>query len=436
MIKVYFKQAWEMMKQHKLFTSIYVVGTGLSIALIMTLFIIFYVKFTPIYPEYNRDRILVIKSVKRVAKKNSFNWSLNHGTTYYMVNELLKDLPHLEACAAVFSGTSWADDGDMITLPDQRNLLVKAKYVNGDFWRVFTFQFLEGVPFTVEETEAKEQLAVISQSLSQKLFATTSSVGEKVLFNGQAFRVCGVVKDVSNATPESAAEIWVPITNNVGVMESYTRDDVSGEVHAFLLAPTSADKKKLREEVLDVINKYNQQNQVYEHEFFGQPDEYWFSTFRTGMDVTLTVWGVLKQYIYMLLAFLIIPALNLSGMISSRMEDRLSELGVRKAYGANNGQLIIQVLWENLLLTGLGGVLGLLFSYLIVFTASNWILTLFDDFIWTPGERVDLTFEMLFNPMIFIASLLFCVLLNLVSSLIPTVWALRNPIIQSIHTKR
>ena len=75
-----------MMKQHKLFTSIYVVGTGLSIALIMTLFIIFYVKFTPIYPEYNRDRILVIKSVKRVAKKNSFNWSLNHGTTYYMVN--------------------------------------------------------------------------------------------------------------------------------------------------------------------------------------------------------------------------------------------------------------------------------------------------------------------------------------------------------------
>lgn len=82
-------------------------GTGLSIALIMTLFIIFYVKFTPIYPEYNRDRILVIKSVKRVAKKNSFNWSLNHGTTYYMVNELLKDLPHLEACAAVFSGTSW-----------------------------------------------------------------------------------------------------------------------------------------------------------------------------------------------------------------------------------------------------------------------------------------------------------------------------------------
>ena len=47
MIKLYLKQAWTMIKQHRLFTGIYVVGTGLSIALVMTLFIIFYVKFAP-----------------------------------------------------------------------------------------------------------------------------------------------------------------------------------------------------------------------------------------------------------------------------------------------------------------------------------------------------------------------------------------------------
>ena len=49
MIKLYLKQAWTLIKQNKLFTSIYVVGTGLSIALTMTMFIIFYVKFAPIY---------------------------------------------------------------------------------------------------------------------------------------------------------------------------------------------------------------------------------------------------------------------------------------------------------------------------------------------------------------------------------------------------
>ena len=60
------------------------------------------------------------------------------------------------------------------------------------------------------------------------------------------------------------------------------------------------------------------------------------------------------------LAFLFIPAMNLSGMMSSRMDERLSELGVRKTYGATNMRLIGQVLWENLLLTCIGGLLGLL----------------------------------------------------------------------------
>lgn len=76
MIKLYLKQAWTLIKQNKLFTSIYVVGTGLSIALTMTMFIIFYVKFAPIYPEYNRDRMLTIKAMKCYPKTNKESWNL------------------------------------------------------------------------------------------------------------------------------------------------------------------------------------------------------------------------------------------------------------------------------------------------------------------------------------------------------------------------
>lgn len=69
MIGKYFTQAWTLMKQNKLFTVIYVAGTGLSIALIMTLFIIYFVKLGPVYPEYNRDRTLVIKPIKHTPKE-------------------------------------------------------------------------------------------------------------------------------------------------------------------------------------------------------------------------------------------------------------------------------------------------------------------------------------------------------------------------------
>ena len=49
-----------MMKQHRLFTGIYITGTAVSIALTMVLFIVFYITLGNIYPEYKRDRMLII----------------------------------------------------------------------------------------------------------------------------------------------------------------------------------------------------------------------------------------------------------------------------------------------------------------------------------------------------------------------------------------
>ena len=63
------------MRQNKLFSSIYITGTGLSIAFTMVLFIIYYVKFAPVYPEYNRNRTLVIDMMNITMKENQGNYS-------------------------------------------------------------------------------------------------------------------------------------------------------------------------------------------------------------------------------------------------------------------------------------------------------------------------------------------------------------------------
>ena len=435
MIKQYFKQAWAMMGQNKLFTSIYVTGTGLSIALVMTLFIIFYVKFAPIYPEYNRNRTLVVSTTKRINKANEGNWSSNSGTSWKFTNKLLGNLKNAVAVAEVAKG--WGMKQEISRIGSKEVVEVKPKYVNGGFWQVFTFDFTDGHPFTSEEVEAVQPVVVISESLSEQMFANPSSTGEKLFMNGKEFRVCGVVKDVSNATPASAADIWIPITHNAQAIADNPKLDLMGSIVNYLLAPTVADKNALRTEVQDIINKYNQQDEEYRHEFFGQPDDYWMSTFRGGMaDEFFETWDLLKEYIYILLAFLIIPALNLSGMISNRMDGRMSELGIRKAYGATNRQIVAQVLWENLLITLMGSIVGLLLSYGIVLTAKQWILTLFDHLIMNHNQLMDISFEMLFNPVVFGSALLFCLLLNMISAIIPTMWAIRRSIIQSIHAKR
>ena len=61
MILYYFKQALNLIKQEKLFSSIYIIGTGLSITIVMVLSIVYYIRIANIYPETNRDRMLVVK---------------------------------------------------------------------------------------------------------------------------------------------------------------------------------------------------------------------------------------------------------------------------------------------------------------------------------------------------------------------------------------
>lgn len=429
MIQIYLKQAWTLIKQNRLFTSIYVVGTGLSIALVMTLFIIYYVKFAPIYPEYNRDRTLVIKAMKSVTKDKS-GFSTGSGVSYYVIQEMLSQLPHLEAVGAGYC----AYESYKITLPTKEQLPVASYYVDGGFWRVFTFRFIQGHAFTQEEVEAKLLVAVVSESLARRLFASTDVVGEVFTFNRKQYRVCGVVEDVSNATPATAADLWIPLSANMMKKEHAGR--LHGYVEAYLLAESVDKVEALRQEVQEVFKSYNQQHTEYENDLMNQPDIYWKSTFRVSSDREPDVGEVVKSILYVLLALLFIPALNLSGMISSRMDARLSELGVRKVYGANNLQLFQQVLCENLLLTCMGGLVGLLLSYLIVLTASDWILTLFDERIMNPTHSINFTFEMLFNPWIFLVAFGLCLLLNLVSGVVPTAWALRRTIIQSIHSKR
>ena len=83
---------------------------------------------------------------------------------------------------------------------------------------------------------------------------------------------------------------------------------------------------------------------------------------------------LVMKYVIIVLVLLLIPAINMSGITQSRMRKRMAEIGVRKAFGATRSELLTQVLYENLLQTLLGGVLGLFFSYASVLLLSDWLL--------------------------------------------------------------
>ena len=51
-INLYFKQAWQLMKQNRFFSAVYIIGTGLAISMVMVLAVVYYIRTANIAPEY------------------------------------------------------------------------------------------------------------------------------------------------------------------------------------------------------------------------------------------------------------------------------------------------------------------------------------------------------------------------------------------------
>lgn len=433
MIKQYMKQAWNLMKQNKLFTGIYVVGTALAIATTMIMAIVYYVKIAPVYPEVNRDRTLFMELAREKVgtSTNMSPWSLK------AVKEWFYPLKNAEVVSAEIKnyGNEFIQPKD-----GSGDFKIYTKYIDTNFFQVYDFRFVEGKPFTEADLQSAIPTAVITDAMARRLYGdATGAVGKTFTMNYVDYRVVGVVEAPSFLCKQSFAQIYFPYTLLTGYDHSGGRSKMLGVFNVTMVAKDKEQEAALREEIKELYRKYNTSQDEVELIQLEQPRSFALTVFQTSVSDEAFAWkAVFKKLGLTLLVLLLVPALNLSGMIAGRMETRLSEMGVRKSFGAHRNGLLGQVMWENLLLTLAGGLLGLILAWTALYACRDWLFALFDDrpVLAIEGVSTSVSGEMLFAPSIFLAAFLLCLVLNLLSALIPAWNSLRNPIIQSLNEKR
>ncbi|MDR0538372.1 MAG: ABC transporter permease [Tannerellaceae bacterium] len=422
-------QALNIIRQERLFSSIYIIGTGLSITMVMSLSIVFYLKIADIYPETNRSRMLLVKSGTEKAADGGFYAS---SLALHTIETCFNNIENVEAITAIHQ--TW-NDGCYIQLPNSKEQPpVTVKYIDDNFWTVFPFHYIEGKPFTKEDFRSSLPVAVITRSLANKIFGTTDVVGREVSMNFRNFRICGIVRDASFITERTFAHIYLPYTVLPNWEHAAAPEKTLGAYQACILARTASDIPKIKQTILENVSKYNQTLKA-EFSIVGQPDSQWQSTFRLGGNHAPDFTKIIIQYTLIFFILLLVPAVSLSGMTESRMERRMEEMGVRRAFGAPAGNIIRQVLTENLVFTAFGGALGLIFSYIIIILGRNWIMQTGSNFGNIPPEGVDTAISpsMLINLPVFSIALAVCILLNLLSAFIPAWRAARRPIVYSLN---
>lgn len=431
--KILLEAGLGLLKQHKLFSVLYITGAGLAIAMTMVVFVAHYIRVAPVYPETNRAETWVLKSVtvQRVKTRGSGSWQSSH----QLVRDWWYPMQEAEQVSAVYN--SWELDDYIQRENLGSELNVKVKYTDPAFFRIFQFSFLAGKPFSQADFESGIMNAVVGEDLARRLFGTTEVVGKTFSLNYTDCRIVGVVKDASFLTRDSFAQLYLPYTTVAG----YDKDSKSdagmlGPYTVYFKVKDDAMGAALEAAMHEMVRKYNTSQEENKLVLSG-PDVYWKSVYRRG-NVPLDWWELIRLWGGLVLIFLLVPALNLCAMISTRMENRLPEMGICKAFGADRGRLLRQILIENLILTCLGGLLGLCWVWTILIAGRNWVFTLFERYGNSAPEGVDtiVSFDMLFSPWIFCAGFIVCLLLNLFSALWPAWKALGKDIVYSLNQKK
>ena len=398
------RQAFTILRQNPLLSTISILGTAFAITMIMAIVITWQTKYADLEPEVNRSRCLYFSAMHMQGKENKDRNNYSTPSAAFM-KECIQPIPEVEACTAFTTA-----DVALVSLADGNNRLkVDAMNTDPEFWKVFSMQFLGGRALTEADRGGDMRSIVICASVARKLFGTTEAIGQQILLNRELSRIIGVVKDVTG---------WW----------SY----LGGKTIA-VLARTPDDFPAIRQGVEKRVKDVNAGLEEMQMDIMEQPDNIVAHVNHVWANVGPDLPMLYLQYGIALFIILLVPSLNLCGLSNSRMQQRVSELGVRKAFGATGSTLIRQILNENLVLTLIGGAVGLVFSYLAVYVMRTWLFTNSQN-IGTAGD-FSLSMDALFSPMVFVLAFVFCLVINLLSAGLPAWLAIRRTIVDSLNDK-
>jgi len=354
-LKIAFKALWG----RKFFTAISLFGITVTLAVLLVVAAIGDHMLAPMAPEVNLDRTLHVTRVMVKGTGDRGTVRIYGPPGYKLLDLCARDLPGVEA-ASIFSSPS-----SVTGYVAGEKLLFDMRHTDGPYWEILDFDFLEGGPFTQEDDDRANFVAVISESTRRKFFGERPALGEAIEVDGQRFRVIGTVRDVSATRQPAQADIWVP--HRTAKSQEFREVVENGPFGALLLARSRADFGQIRAEFESRLP----------HLELKPPFDTALATpltrfdqivlgFNPSDDAKPKTLKVLSIWAAMVGAFLLLPTLNLVSINLTRILERSGEIGVRKAFGASSSRLVGQFVFENVVLCLIGSALALLVAGAVI----------------------------------------------------------------------
>jgi putative ABC transport system permease protein len=245
------------------------------------------------------------------------------------------------------------------------NGVFRARYKGNDAFQLNIFgtseyyaaagqaDMMEGRFFTDAEDRHRMTVAVIGQDLYKQLFGKEDAIGKIMLVAGHQLEVIGVMNTPAAALPgQNDTRVVIPYFTMRKLFPTAQEHQLIVQAKDGQLAAAIDEMRAvLRQERRVPLNK---------------PDSFDISTADQLVDQFRSVTSVVALVMVVLSSIgLLVGGIGVMNIMLVSVTERTREIGVRKAIGARRGDIIIQFLTEAVVLTGLGGVIGMLFGWAV-----------------------------------------------------------------------
>ncbi|GAB2539952.1 ABC transporter permease [Spirosoma aerophilum] len=400
MLLNYIKIAWKVLLRHPFYTFITLFGISLTLTVLMVLTSFLDHLIGSHYPETNRDRTLYVMQMH--LRDSSRTSNSNGPMSFKFLTDYAKSVKSAERVTiTTFINSSNAYVGS-------QKIKLNTKFTDADFWQVTNFDFLEGKPYNEQNIANGDYVAVITDDFKKHYFerASESVVGKDVEIENIHYKVIGVVKASPVTRPFTYADVFFPYT---APKSNYQGTGMRGGYVAMILGKDKGDLPAIREEFQSNIGRIPRPGVQDGFKFAtldvdSEPylDNFLGSILNGNPGMKAIFFGIIFFVLFMLMG---LPAINLVNINVSRIMERASEIGIRKAFGAPIRTLMWQFIVENIFITFIGGAIALVLTFIVIqlINTSGWI------------AYADLTI----NLYVFGISIVVCLLFGLLSGVLP-----------------
>ncbi|MEK7722885.1 MAG: ABC transporter permease [Acidobacteriota bacterium] len=232
-----------------------------------------------------------------------------------------------------------------------------------DVERTNTVILQEGRWFTINESNDKADVCLIGSSVAENYFPIGSSINQTLEIGGRVFRVIGVLEKREqlfgggSGSNDQNNVIYMPIESALR-LKPYAED-------LFLLAVAKPGQLELaKDQVQDMMRVRRQVS-------FGEPNNFGLETAAGIIEQfqSITAGAALAMVVISSVG-LLIGGIGVMNIMLVSVTERTREIGIRKAIGAKQSDILLQFLIEAGTLTGFGGLVGLFIGWLITLLIS------------------------------------------------------------------